>query len=308
MAFPDRRPSFPFTDEPAITPLGPAITPLAVPLANGHVRRNSFDPQDDQEEDEGPKEGFMAGLREIAEKAGQNPRAQFGLPPSVREPPSPGRVRGERRDSAHPMINLGGQLTKLQHQGQRSKERKVEASNPPDTAPKGLAPPPADGKDARWSNRLTHKYFISRRGSSSRRGSRELLSTDEEEYAYIRHRAIPLHLLEKSSARGSLVPDSCFQYKDVPIVEEDDSDPFPMSADTEKRCYLSSKRLMFHFSNQFFELARMIGKKSLTSSAQMLPPKLLCRQEVEGTYKEEHWHFIPTIEVSCHRACDNPWL
>ena len=159
IAFPDRRPSLPFTDEPAVTPLGPAITPLAVPLANGHVRRNSFDPQGDQEEEEGPNEGFMAGLREIAERAGPNPRAQFGLPAGGREPSPQGpRVRGERRDSAHPMMNLKHHdpMTRLQHQSQRAAERKPETSNLPDPAPQGLAPPTADGKNARWANRLTN--------------------------------------------------------------------------------------------------------------------------------------------------------
>ena len=81
------------------------------------------------------------------------------------------------------------------------------------------------------------------------------------------------------------------------IVEDDEDDPYPINSETEKRCYLSSKRLMYFFGNQFYELARTIGKGSLTSSAKLLGPKVLCREEVEGTLKEAKWHFIPTIEV-----------
>ena len=93
------------------------------------------------------------------------------------------------------------------------------------------------------------------------------------------------------------MPDSCFQWKEVAIVEDDEDDPYPINSETEKRCYLSSKRLMYFFGNQFYELARTIGKGSLTSSAKLLGPKVLCREEVEGTLKEAKWHFIPTIEV-----------
>ena len=131
---------------------------------------------------------------------------------------------------------------------------------------------------------------------SPRRSSRDNLE-EEEDYAYVRHKAIPLDQLEKASGRGSLVPDSCFQWKEVAMVEDDEDDPYPINAETEKRCYLSSKRLMYFFGNQFYELARAIGKGSLTSSAKLLGPKVLCREEVEGTLKEAKWHFIPTIEV-----------
>ena len=141
------------------------------------------------------------------------------------------------------------------------------------------------------------QFSSSRRSSQgSRRGSRDNLS--EEEYAYVRHKAIPLDQLEKDSGRGSLVPDSCFQWKDVAIVEDDEEDPCPINSETERRCYLSSKRLAFFFGNQFYDLARTIGKGSLTSSAKLLGPKVLCREEMEGTAKEAKWHFIPTIEVS----------
>ena len=81
------------------------------------------------------------------------------------------------------------------------------------------------------------------------------------------------------------------------MVDDDEDDPYPINAETEKRCYLSSKRLMYFFGNQFYELARMIGKGSLTSSAKLLGAKVLCREEVEGTLREAKWHFIPTIEV-----------
>ena len=113
----------------------------------------------------------------------------------------------------------------------------------------------------------------------------------------MRHKAIPLDQLEKASGRGSLVPDSCFQWKEVAMVDDDEDDPYPINAETEKRCYLSSKRLMYFFGNQFYELARTIGKGSLTSSAKLLGAKVLCREEVEGTLREAKWHFIPTIEV-----------
>ena len=81
------------------------------------------------------------------------------------------------------------------------------------------------------------------------------------------------------------------------MVDDDEDDPYPINAETEKRCYLSSKRLMYFFGNQFYELARTIGKGSLTSSAKLLGAKVLCREEVEGTWKEAKWHFVPTIEV-----------
>ena len=76
--------------------------------------------------------------------------------------------------------------------------------------------------------------YSSRRSSQgSRRGSRDNLS--EEEYAYVRHKAIPLDQLEKDSGRGSLVPDSCFQWKDVAIVEDDEEDSVCLLADLGKR-------------------------------------------------------------------------
>ena len=126
----------------------------------------------------------------------------------------------------------------------------------------------------------------------------EQAADEEEEYAYVRHKAIPLNQLKEQTSRGSLIPDHCFNFRDVSIVDDDEDDPYQINADNEKRCYLNSKRLMFYFSNQFqSELARKIGKGRLTSSAKVLPPAILCREEVEGTFREAKWHFVPTIEV-----------
>jgi hypothetical protein len=82
----------------------------------------------------------------------------------------------------------------------------------------------------------------------------------------------------------------------VTRIEDDDTDPIGDS-DMERRCYLSSKRLFWFFGNQFYELARRIEKGGLTSSSLLLPPRIICQEEVGNSLKEAKWHFIPTIEV-----------
>ena len=104
--------------------------------------------------------------------------------------------------------------------------------------------------------------------------------TEEEEYAYVQHKAVPLVEEDEKSGRMSLIPDSCFHYKDVLIVEDDDNDPYPIGADKERRCYLSSKGIVLVFEKQFYDLARTIGKNSLVGSAKRLDHKILCRGEV----------------------------
>merc|ERR1719193_1909984 len=82
-------------------------------------------------------------------------------------------------------------------------------------------PPEAD-----HGHRLLPARQVSKESDSSprspRRSSRDNLE-EEEDYAYVRHKAIPLDQLEKASGRGSLVPDSCFQWKEVAMVEDDEA-------------------------------------------------------------------------------------
>jgi hypothetical protein len=38
--------------------------------------------------------------------------------------------------------------------------------------------------------------------------------------------------------------------QDVPIVENDENDPYPVNADTERRFYMRSSGIMKHFATQ----------------------------------------------------------
>ena len=124
------------------------------------------------------------------------------------------------------------------------------------------------------------------------------LAREEPEYIYNMPVPLPLEKpMEKRDSRESVISDVCFQHKEVQTVEDDDDDPYPIGADTERRCYLSSKRMMGFFGRQFHDIARKIGKGNLSSGARSFGPAVLCREELEGTYKELTWHFIPTVEV-----------
>ena len=110
VAFPDRRPSKDF-NEPAVLPS--ILTTLSPPGSNLQKRRNSFDPQDEEEE-EGPKSNFMA---EMEEKFGSKLTSfatrnhTFGPADGGGELSNGGRVLGprgrgnERRGSGVPVRN-----------------------------------------------------------------------------------------------------------------------------------------------------------------------------------------------------------
>ena len=79
--------------------------------------------------------------------------------------------------------------------------------------------------------------------------------------------------------------------------EEGEELPYPVGEEIEKRIYLSSRRMMLFFSNQFYEIARRLGKSKLTDSARILAPNILCREMLEDSYKEQSWVYMPSIEI-----------
>ena len=106
----------------------------------------------------------------------------------------------------------------------------------------------------------------------------------------------------------SLINSDCFFHQDVPLFdvdEEDDDGPYTLDPQNIKRIYLSSKQMMENFcKSQFYDVARSIGKGSLTSSGRKLPlsASIVCREEEEygtsgGPVKESVWYFTPTLEV-----------
>ena len=246
-------------------------------------RRNSFDPigEEEEEDEDAPEIGFMD---RFGERIGKDNylRPKFG--PSEREiakinNPLPNIVQNapnkERRPSGVMPLGFLNQQQLLQEKYNKT----LMASNK-----KPKTPEPIEEKLPSPLPTKTEPSFR---------------MNEDDDYAYVTLKPIPLEQLgERSNSRGSIINDSCFQYKEVAIVEDDEDDPYPINAEMEKRCYLSSKRLMFFFANQFYEIARRIGKGNLTSSATILAPSILCREEVDDSYKELTWKFIPTIEVS----------
>ena len=259
--FPGRRPSRDYI-EPIVKPL----LSLPPPPAGGQslARRNSFDPAMLEEEQEGIAPDFMASL---GKRVGPDNylRPRFG--PSdkelarTREAGSPSLARPglqERRPSG--VLPRGYQVINQRLQMKHDAGAHV----------------PQPGKDER-----AKPAEVPMRGVKKATEQGPVVAqVEEEEYAYVRHKAIPLGQLEEQTSRGSLIPDSCFQFKDVAVVEDDDNDPYPINAEKERRCYLSSKQLMNFFAEQFYDLARRIGKGGLSSSAKLLPPSILCRGEV----------------------------
>ena len=138
----------------------------------------------------------------------------------------------------------------------------------------------------------------SRKGSDGRGGS---LSSDYG--TILRDTSLP-----PEEDCTSLINSDCFFHQDVPLFdvdEEDDDGPYPLDPQNIKRIYLSSKQMMENFcKSQFYDVARSIGKGSLTSSARKLPlsASIVCREEEEygtsgGPVKESMWYFTPTLEV-----------
>eukprot|EP00092_Neocalanus_flemingeri_P031911 GFUD01034666.1.p1 GENE.GFUD01034666.1~~GFUD01034666.1.p1 ORF type:complete len:850 (+),score=213.74 GFUD01034666.1:67-2550(+) len=250
-------------------------------------RRNSFDPIGEEEEDEedAPTKDFMETLRE---KVGQDNYIKPKFGPSERElakvpqlTPSMGQnnANKERRPSGVMPLGFEIQSKLLQEKYKNANEKKKE------TKPNQTKPSPSATTEKTLPtipNRPEPNY--------------KMLNEDDD-YAYVTLKPIPLQQFEERNTRGSIINENCFQYKEVPIVEDDENDPYPINAEKEKRCYLSSKRLMSFFANQFFDIARRIGKGNITNSAQILPPTIMCREGMEDSYKELVWSFIPSIEV-----------
>ena len=197
-------------------------------------RRNSFDPigEEDEDDEDAPTKDFMETLRE---KIGHDNYIKPKFGPSDRELAKSPNVSGnkpnqERRPSG--VMPLGFEI---QSQLLREKYKNANANG------KGKGPKLSEVA----ASEKTHLTIQSKQ--------EPIYRTEEEnsEYAYVTLKPIPLQQFEERSSRGSIINDSCFQYKEVPIVEDDENDPYPINAEKEKRCYLSSKRLMFFFAKQF---------------------------------------------------------
>ena len=241
-------------------------------------RRNSFDPigEEDEDDEDAPTKDFMETLRE---KIGHDNYIKPKFGPSERElARSPNMTRNKPNQERRPsgVMPLGFQI-----QSQLLQEKYKNAN--------------AKGKETKSSEPASAEKILSTLPNKQEPTYR--MSNEDNDYAYVTVKPIPLQQFEERSSKGSIINDNCFQYKEVPIVEDDENDPYPINAEKEKRCYLSSKRLMFFFANQFYDIARRIGKGNLTSSAKILPPTIMCREELENSYKELTWSFIPSIEV-----------
>jgi len=127
-----------------------------------------------------------------------------------------------------------------------------------------------------------------------------IVEEDDDIYGYAYHKPIPLSMGQLGENRrvSNSIPNSCFQTVEVKIVDDEDTDPYPIDAELENRIYLSSKRFMWHFTSQFYDIASRIGKRSLAEQgAKSLGPAVICMEEIEDTYKELQWKFIPSVEV-----------
>ena len=258
-------------DEPS-----PRVTPPVHRPAAAVMRSRSFEPIVEDVETEGPQPDFMKNLekhvREVFSSDNYLKPRQFG--PSVKEISRTGMMSpplATKADGVSPPI-LKGQISPL-----------VFPSNYQQAAPaQFLAPPPTSGADG------------GSRRSSAKRGS----AGSTSDYGYVTVKDLPLPPEEKYS-RDSIISNNCFLHRDVAILEEDEEEdqPYPLGEEMEKRIYLSSRRMMLFFSNQFYEIARRLGKAHLTSSARLLAPNILCREMMENSYKEQSWYYMPSIEI-----------
>ncbi len=103
----------------------------------------------------------------------------------------------------------------------------------------------------------------------------------------------------------------CFMKMSSAVDDDDEDgaavDPYPQTEqrDMEMKVYLGSRPFMQHFQTQFYDLARRLGKGSMTSGARVLDPRIMCREEREegggedGSFaKESRLDFIPTVDVA----------
>jgi hypothetical protein len=63
--------------------------------------------------------------------------------------------------------------------------------------------------------------------------------------------------------------------QDVPIVENDENDPYPVNADTERRFYMRSSGIMKHFATQ--------GQGASLKSPPINPPQTHGRRNYKDT-------------------------
>ena len=163
---------------------------------------------------------------------------------------------------------------------------------------------PSSRPTSRVSGNITPNSLSVPPSESSRKGSDGRGGSFSSDYGTIlRDTSLP-----PEEDCTSVINSDCFFHQDVPLFdvdEEDDEGPYPMDPQNIKRIYLSSKQMMENFcKSQFYDVARSIGKGSLTSSARKLPlsASIVCREEEEygtsgGPVKESMWYFTPTLEV-----------
>ena len=139
----------------------------------------------------------------------------------------------------------------------------------------------------------------SRRGSRNSRGSRGSLGSDFG-YAVLRETSLP----PEEFGRDSIITSECFQFREVPFVEDEEDQPYPIDADEVKRCYPSSEQMLDNFCrSQIYDITKSINKPELTRGAKQLPlsANVICREEDEEAdsenVKESMWYFMPSLEV-----------
>ena len=139
----------------------------------------------------------------------------------------------------------------------------------------------------------------SRRGSRNSRGSRGSLGSDFG-YAVLKETSLP----PEEFGRNSIINSECFQYRDVPFVEDEEEQPYPIDAEDVKRCYLSSEQMLDNFCrSQIYDITKSINKPELTRGAKQLPlsANVICREEDDDedsdNVKESMWYFMPSLDV-----------
>ena len=254
-------------------------------------RTRSFDPIAEDEEVESPGNEFMKDLEKhvretLASDNYLKPR-KFGpsLPEMLRTGSgtmSPPLIKPE---AVSPPIMKGQAMTFPSNYHQQPQAAQEVAG----------AVKSRSGRSERSerSELLAPPREANRRGSS-KRGSAASVS----DYGYVTVKDMPLPPEEKYG-RDSIISNNCFLHRDVAVVEDDEDEPQPyiLREELEKRIYLSSRRMMLYFSNQFYEIARRLGKSQLTSSARLLAPNIQCREMLEDSYKEQSWFYMPSIEI-----------
>jgi len=124
------------------------------------------------------------------------------------------------------------------------------------------------------------------------------LNEIEDTYGYVTVKKVPLKVMqEKRLSRGSIIPDSCFDSKDVKLVENNETDPYPLDIDdTEKRHYMTSKGMMQYFQNQYPAICEKLEKDNFLDpdATYIQHPDIYSKELIDR--KLVTWRFTPSME------------